>query len=108
MFDDDIPMLSTLELFVEELVNGPERMTTQTQMSVYVRRWRPDKYEVGPFEEIIIGDSQVSCLTEEVGTAKKFFNDPCKQLVHLKGGHDSKYFMSANCQVLFVSRPNNC
>lgn len=45
---------------------GPERMDSQTQMSIYCRRWRPSKHEVGPFEEVIVSDTRKQCLQESV------------------------------------------
>ena len=40
------------------VVSGVERMVQASQLSVYVRRWRPSQYTVGPFEEIILDDNQ--------------------------------------------------
>jgi ubiquitin carboxyl-terminal hydrolase 47 len=41
-------------------------MTSIHQVAIFLRRWRPSKYEVGPLEEIVLDSNNVSELTQKV------------------------------------------
>ncbi|XP_028397293.1 ubiquitin carboxyl-terminal hydrolase 47-like [Dendronephthya gigantea] len=68
---DDIMICSgTAETFVEELP-GPDFVENESQMSVYVKRWRPSKYTFEEMLEIILDSeatvsdlkAKISCLS---------------------------------------------
>ena len=42
-------------------------MTSSSQLAIYVRRWQPSKYELGPFQEVVIQEQTVDQLREKVG-----------------------------------------
>ena len=46
---------------------APEQMRTPTQMQVYVRRWSPSKYTIGPFQEVILDSANPEELKKKVG-----------------------------------------
>ena len=42
-------------------------MKTPTQMQVYVRRWSPSKYTIGPFQEVILDSANPEGFKKKVG-----------------------------------------
>lgn len=44
---------------------GPEKASDKLT-SVYVKRWHPSKYELGPFEEVILRDNTLTELKSQV------------------------------------------
>jgi len=45
---------------------APETMVSSSQLAVYLRRWSPGRYELGPFEEVIISEHTVEQLKTKV------------------------------------------
>jgi hypothetical protein len=45
----------------------PEKKTSKSQTSVYLRHWKPDEYELGELEEIVIEGNTFEILLSEVG-----------------------------------------
>ncbi|XP_064628944.1 ubiquitin carboxyl-terminal hydrolase 47-like [Lineus longissimus] len=56
VYVDDVPIFDNWEIFVEVL-NGEEKLTKPSHYAIYIRRWRPSKYELEPFDEIVIDSS---------------------------------------------------
>lgn len=48
------------------IVVGPELMLSSAQLAIYLRRWCPSKYELGPFEEVVITEQTVEELKKRV------------------------------------------
>lgn len=47
-------------------LTGPERMTSTEQLSVYVRQWHPSTLTLDLPQEVVLQDSVVQELKEEV------------------------------------------
>ena len=41
-------------------------MLSSAQLAVYARRWWPSKFEIGPFEEVLIKQQTLEELKEKV------------------------------------------
>lgn len=65
VYEDDLPIFANWEVFLQVL-DGPELMVSTSQLSVFVRRWKPSAYEFGPFEEIILYQQTLDELTEKL------------------------------------------
>lgn len=48
------------------LVSGPERMTSENQLSLYVRQWHPSTLTLDIPKEVVLKESLVEYLKEEV------------------------------------------
>jgi len=48
------------------VLTGPERMTSTEQLSVYVRQWHPSTLTLDLPKEVVLQDSVVEELKEEV------------------------------------------
>ena len=46
--------------------SGPERLVEKSQLSLYIRRWWPSTYEIGPFSELILDDNSIEDLRRKV------------------------------------------
>eukprot|EP00800_Vazella_pourtalesii_P017424 TRINITY_DN52_c0_g1_i6.p1 TRINITY_DN52_c0_g1~~TRINITY_DN52_c0_g1_i6.p1 ORF type:complete len:1401 (+),score=392.26 TRINITY_DN52_c0_g1_i6:46-4248(+) len=60
-FDKDINVFNGSEMFVEKL-DGVEPMSKQTDLQIYLRRWRPSSYSLEAFEEVTINSNSVDAL----------------------------------------------
>lgn len=67
VYEDEIPIYPNWEVFLEVLP-GPETMLSSSQIAVYVRRWLPSKYKLGPFEEVVLTEQTVSELKKRIAT----------------------------------------
>ncbi|XP_035663404.1 ubiquitin carboxyl-terminal hydrolase 47-like isoform X1 [Branchiostoma floridae] len=65
VYEDDIPVFSNWEVFLQVL-EEPEAMVSMQQIAVFVRRWFPTEYKLGPFQEIIIEGQNVEELKERI------------------------------------------
>lgn len=70
------------------------------QLSVYVRRWFPSDYSVGPFQEIVLDDNQsIEHLKEKVGLDPLFtpiLPYPCGSIT-LSQGKSPCFFLIIHC-----------
>ncbi|XP_013394518.1 ubiquitin carboxyl-terminal hydrolase 47 isoform X3 [Lingula anatina] len=66
VYEDDIPIYANWELFVEVL-DGPEQLTSSSQVSISVKRWRPSQFKLDPFQEVILNSTAVTELIQKVG-----------------------------------------
>lgn len=57
-----MPAIHTFRLYFV----GAELMVSTSQLSIFVRRWKPSVYEFGPFEEIILNQQTLEELKEKV------------------------------------------
>lgn len=64
-FDKDINVFNGSEMFVEKL-DGVEPMSKQTDLQIYLRRWRPSSYSLEAFEEVTINSNSVDALKHVV------------------------------------------
>lgn len=71
-FEEEIMVYPGWEGYIQELP-GKEPMENGTQTAVFVRHWKPSAYTLGPLEEVILVDNQVStlkkCISELSGIA---------------------------------------
>ncbi|XP_078614129.1 uncharacterized protein LOC144883453 [Branchiostoma floridae x Branchiostoma japonicum] len=65
VYEDDIPVFRNWEVFLQVL-EEPEAMVSMQQIAVFVRRWFPTEYKLGPFKEIIIEGQNVEELKERI------------------------------------------
>ncbi|ELT97116.1 hypothetical protein CAPTEDRAFT_213864 [Capitella teleta] len=56
LFEEDITIMSSSEIFFE-ILDGPECVLQSTQLSLYIRRWRPSQHKLDPMQEIVLDDS---------------------------------------------------
>lgn len=69
--DDVVIYSGTFELFVEEL-QGIEPVENESQISMYIRRWRPSEYTFDEIQEVVLSDeatvaelkAKISCHSE--------------------------------------------
>ena len=54
--------------------SGPERLVEKSQLSLYIRRWWPSTYEIGPFSELILDDNSIEDLRRKVCEAIMEYN----------------------------------
>ncbi|XP_053398003.1 ubiquitin carboxyl-terminal hydrolase 47-like isoform X2 [Mercenaria mercenaria] len=65
VYEEEIPIYPNWEVFLE-ILDGPEQMLSSAQLAVYLRRWYPSKYELGPFEEVVITEQTVEELKKKI------------------------------------------
>ncbi|KAL4232665.1 Ubiquitin carboxyl-terminal hydrolase 47 [Mactra antiquata] len=70
IYEDEIPIYPNWEVFLEVL-EEPETMLSSSQIAIYTRRWYPSKYELGPFEEVVISEQTVDKLKQKISEASE-------------------------------------
>uniref|UniRef100_UPI00358FDFB7 ubiquitin carboxyl-terminal hydrolase 47 isoform X2 n=1 Tax=Myxine glutinosa TaxID=7769 RepID=UPI00358FDFB7 len=60
-YEDNIPIFSNWEVFLE-LLDGPDRMTSMSQLAVLARRWRPSQLILEQFQEVVLETNTVEEL----------------------------------------------
>uniref|UniRef100_A0A8C4QAX2 Ubiquitin carboxyl-terminal hydrolase 47 n=1 Tax=Eptatretus burgeri TaxID=7764 RepID=A0A8C4QAX2_EPTBU len=60
-YEDNIPIFSNWEVFLE-LLDGPDRMTSMSQLAVLARRWRPSLLILEQFQEVVLETNTVEEL----------------------------------------------
>ncbi|OWF37661.1 ubiquitin carboxyl-terminal hydrolase 47-like [Mizuhopecten yessoensis] len=65
VYEDDLPIFANWEVFLQ-ILDGPELMVSTSQLSIFVRRWKPSAFEFGPFEEIILCQQTLEELKEKL------------------------------------------
>lgn len=73
-FEDDIPITTNWEIFLEVLT-GAEQVTSKSQVAVFCRRWNPSKFQLDPFEEIILENRTVNELKSKLSEVSKILPD---------------------------------
>ena len=58
-------MFNGSEMFVE-MLDSVEPMLKQTDLQIYLRRWRPSLYTLDSFEEVTINSNSVDALKHVV------------------------------------------
>lgn len=81
VFEENIQVYASFEVFLEVL-EGPERMTSTEQLSVYVRQWHPSTLTLDLPQEVVLQDSVVQELKEEIS---KLSGIPVENLELCKG-----------------------
>ena len=71
-FEDDISLLPNWEMFLQELPES-EKVTTNTQLVLFVRRWCPSTLELKPFDEVLLDGSTVEELKTKVSYPFTFY-----------------------------------
>ncbi|XP_023222408.1 ubiquitin carboxyl-terminal hydrolase 47-like [Centruroides sculpturatus] len=80
-FEDDIPITTNWEIFLEVLT-GAEQVTSKSQVAVFCRRWNPSKFQLDPFEEIILENRTINELKSKLSEISKI---PIDNLEFAKG-----------------------
>ncbi|WAR06828.1 UBP47-like protein [Mya arenaria] len=65
VYEDEIPIYPNWEVFME-ILDCEETLVSASQLAVYTRRWFPAKYELGPFEEVVISEHTVEQLKTKI------------------------------------------
>uniref|UniRef100_A0A674CCP5 Ubiquitin carboxyl-terminal hydrolase 47 n=1 Tax=Salmo trutta TaxID=8032 RepID=A0A674CCP5_SALTR len=65
VYEEDINISSNWEVFLEVL-DGPEKMKSMSQLAVLTRRWTPAQMKLEPFQEVVLESSSVEELKEKV------------------------------------------
>jgi len=65
VFEKDIRLGTSAEFFVEIVEEAHQKTSTGTLM-VYTRRWRPSKYQIDSFEEVMLEDRTVKAFISKV------------------------------------------
>ncbi|XP_077867523.1 ubiquitin carboxyl-terminal hydrolase 47-like [Saccoglossus kowalevskii] len=65
IYEDDIPIYSNWEIFVE-ILPEPEKMMSMAQLSLFSKRWRPSDLSLDSFQEIILENSTVEELKKRL------------------------------------------
>lgn len=61
----EITLESNTDIFLQELP-GPEIVQSNSQILLFIRRWYPSKYQLGPYEEIAMEGRSVNELKTKV------------------------------------------
>eukprot|EP00117_Sycon_ciliatum_P005815 scpid21883/ scgid2680/ Ubiquitin carboxyl-terminal hydrolase 47; Deubiquitinating enzyme 47; Ubiquitin thioesterase 47; Ubiquitin-specific-processing protease 47 len=64
-FEEDISVYTNWDVFLQVLPE-PECMTSSLQTIVFVRRWRPSSYSLGPWKEIVLHDKLPNTLKDAI------------------------------------------
>ncbi|KAK3608441.1 hypothetical protein CHS0354_035441 [Potamilus streckersoni] len=64
-YEEDIQIFPNWDVFLEVL-DEPEKMLSNSQLAVYIRRWMPSKYQLDPFQEVILQLQTVDELKEKI------------------------------------------
>uniref|UniRef100_A0A6Q2XPH8 Ubiquitin carboxyl-terminal hydrolase 47 n=1 Tax=Esox lucius TaxID=8010 RepID=A0A6Q2XPH8_ESOLU len=65
IYEEDINISSNWEVFLEVL-DGPEKMKSMSQLAVLTRRWTPAQMKLEPFQEVVLESSTVEELNEKL------------------------------------------
>uniref|UniRef100_A0A8C7SEL6 Ubiquitin carboxyl-terminal hydrolase 47 n=1 Tax=Oncorhynchus mykiss TaxID=8022 RepID=A0A8C7SEL6_ONCMY len=65
VYEEDINISSNWEVFLEVL-DGPEKMKSMSQLAVLTRRWTPAQMKLEPFQEVVLESSSVEELKEKL------------------------------------------
>ncbi|XP_055755427.1 ubiquitin carboxyl-terminal hydrolase 47 isoform X3 [Salvelinus fontinalis] len=65
VYEEDINISSNWEVFLEVL-DGPEKMKSMSQLAVLTRRWTPAQMKLEPFREVVLESSSVEELKEKL------------------------------------------
>ncbi|XP_071942590.1 ubiquitin carboxyl-terminal hydrolase 47-like [Antedon mediterranea] len=74
VYDEDIPIFSNWELFVE-ILQEPEKVESSGQLVLFVRRWLPSQFKLEPFQEVILDDCTVVELRKQIGVISGISTD---------------------------------
>ncbi|XP_078360034.1 ubiquitin carboxyl-terminal hydrolase 47-like isoform X2 [Oculina patagonica] len=81
VFEQNIQVYASFEVFLE-ILEGPERMTSTEQLSVYVRQWHPSTLTLDLPKEVVLLESVVEELKDEIS---KLSSIPVENLELCKG-----------------------
>lgn len=81
VFEENIQVYASFEVFLE-ILEGPERMTSSESLSIYVRQWHPSTLTLGAPKEVVLKESLVELLKEEMN---KISGIPVENLELCKG-----------------------
>ncbi|KAJ7383604.1 Ubiquitin carboxyl-terminal hydrolase 47 [Desmophyllum pertusum] len=81
VFEENIQVYASFEVFLE-ILEGPERMTSTDQLSIYVRHWHPSTITLDLPKEVVLQDSVVEELKDEIS---KLSSIPVENLELCKG-----------------------
>ncbi|KAJ8315138.1 hypothetical protein KUTeg_007288 [Tegillarca granosa] len=65
LYEEDVPIFANWEVFLQVL-DGPEKMTCNSYLAIFVRRWRPSCFSIDPFQEIILTQQTVDELKQKL------------------------------------------
>ncbi|CAN7994990.1 unnamed protein product, partial [Ixodes hexagonus] len=66
-FDDEVAAFLAYEVFLEVLP-GPEKVVSSSNVVVYVRRWRPSSFTIDPLEEVVLEERTVDALKDALSS----------------------------------------
>ncbi|XP_064489986.1 ubiquitin carboxyl-terminal hydrolase 47-like isoform X2 [Ornithodoros turicata] len=66
-FDEDVPTFLSYEVFLEVLP-GPDKVISSSNMALFVRRWRPSTFTFDPLDELVLEQRTFNCLKETLST----------------------------------------
>lgn len=81
IYEDEVHIFANWEVFLQ-ILDGPEEMTSTSQLAIFVRRWRPSTYELDPFQEIILSSQTVDDLKEKISVLSGI---PVEEIEYAKG-----------------------
>lgn len=81
IYEDEVHIFANWEVFLQ-ILDGPEEMTSTSQLAIFVRRWRPSMYELDPFQEIILSSQTVDDLKEKISVLSGI---PVEEIEYAKG-----------------------
>ncbi|XP_052243350.1 ubiquitin carboxyl-terminal hydrolase 47-like isoform X4 [Dreissena polymorpha] len=64
-YEEEIPIYPNWEVFMEVL-DCDETLKSTSQLALFVRRWFPSKYELGPIEEVVLSEQSVDGLKSKI------------------------------------------
>lgn len=79
------------------VLSGPERMTTTEQLSVYVRQWHPSTLTLDLPKEVVLKDSVVEELKEEVRIVQVILS-----LVYRPSNPKTQKWRSCGCRLTWA------
>ena len=72
VFGVDLFVNSMSELCIE-ILDESETKTSKTQTSIFLRHWKPDEYELGDLQEVIIEGNSFDALLNHVSKMSFLF-----------------------------------
>lgn len=82
VFDDEIPLFSNWELFLQVLDEPEKRTTSEDELAIFVKRFRHSTYTTDPITEIIIPDCTTFALKAKLA---EFADIPLENVEFAKG-----------------------
>ncbi|XP_078000160.1 ubiquitin carboxyl-terminal hydrolase 47-like [Glandiceps talaboti] len=82
IYEDDIPVFPNWEIFVQVL-DEPEKLKSMSDLSLFVKRWRPSELKFDPFQEITtVANATITELKQKISAVSEI---PVENIEFAKG-----------------------